>query len=571
MMLSELYQVGLVMKDGPDWPVPMYEKRKVRWEIWLDAAGRLRPSGIQSFAPKNKESPVIEAPDITRANGIIPYLLVDKPEYVLGLGKKGVAQHKAYMDLLQLCADETGNQAVRTVHRFLSTSCDNLLADLTALGLGEQENENQVQSNEWINFKVAETYPIDQPDVQAWWAKYARDETDTEEMCCISATHGKITRKFPVAVKLNGKNCKLASVDSPACKSYGFDKSDHAPMSHDAALIAGTALKVLVEDDRFHRRYGDTYYAFWTRDHVMRTGLLAVLGNGQEDTAKVSEIRSLFDAIFKGRQHYPREDRFYMFVATNTETRVVVRASLEGSLGEAVDNVRDWFESMELNGPGPELIVVQALHSAVHVSNKRQNRNIGLSLVKRALFGEPLGKSIYASVFPRIISRIHNSRADPRWRCPSKEQVTIIKLYLSQFKPEVKDLVALREDFPDIAYHYGRLMAAYEAIQLDASPNVQSTVTERFFSSMMVNPKRTIAKLDVLSRAHLRKVARDHGKGWEIQHSKRLQAINHVISALGVAECCTFSLDQRGLFVLGYWHEKFKTYNPETEAKGDNR
>jgi hypothetical protein len=95
-------------------------------------------------------------------------------------------------------------------------------------------------------------------------------------------------------------------------------------------------------------------------------------------------------------------------------------------------------------------------------------------------------------------------------------------------------------------------------------------VTERFFSAMMVNPKRTVAKLDALSRAHLRKGARDRGKGWAINQSKRLQEINHAISAPGAAECGVFSLDQRGLFVLGYWHEKFKTYNPDKKEKEAN-
>lgn len=196
-----------------------------------------------------------------------------------------------------------------------------------------------------------------------------------------------------------------------------------------------------------------------------------------------------------------------------------------------------------------------------------------MSLVKRAFFGMPLDRVLYASIFPRIEATIrkkdkHGNKKLPQWRCPSKEQIILIKLYLSQIYPEVKSLVALREDYPDIAYHYGRLMAAYESIQLDASPNVQSTVTERFFSSMMINPKRTIAKLDVLEKAHMRKGTRDLGMGWAVNQNKRLESINNEISAQGAAECNTFTLDQRGMFVLGYWHEKFRTFHPISK-KGD--
>jgi CRISPR-associated protein Csd1 len=569
MMLKELYRIGLDMRGKPGWPVEMYEERKIRWEVLLTQNGELRENGILCFDQRN-DPVLVQAPD--RPNNKVACLIVDNPEYVLGMGTNGPKNHDKYMELLLKCAEETGDPGVTAVSEMLRHHLDDLLFAMKAIGFEDSGQEKGQKAAEWINFRVGGSYPVDTPAVQAWWANYARDEIDCSEICCISGTRGKVTRKFPVKVRLIGADskmyyCMLASVDSAACKSYGYDKTDHAPISHDAALVAGLALRNLISDPESSRQFGGLNFAFWTRDRQIRSGLSALISTREEDAVRISQVKALFDSVFSGRAHYPRADKFYMLAATNTKTRAVVRASFEISLGDVVEHVRWWFDAVELCGPGPEFVTASRLHDAVKVTNRRQDQAAGLQFVNRALFGKQLSRPIYASVFPRVISAIHakdrgGNKKRPQWRCPTKEQVSIIKLYLSQRNPEVKELMALREDFPDIAYHYGRLLAAYEAIQIDASPNVQSTVTERFISAMMINPKRTVAKLDVLARAHLRKAAREKGKGCEVNHSKRLQSINNRLSVLGVAEQGTLSLEQRGLFVLGYWHEKFKTYNP---------
>jgi CRISPR-associated protein Csd1 len=561
MMLAELYRIGLSMRQGEDWPTEMYDERKIRWDVSLESDGKL--IDVVSIDPKDKSLGRVSAPDVDRANGVIPYLIVDKPEYVLAEGKNGQAQHSAYLDLLDRCALDTGSRAVKAVADYLRGHRGELVAALVNKGFGAKDKSAKgIQANEWMNFSVDGRYPIEEPAVQSWWAQYARDELDRCETCAISATYGKITRKFPVSIRVNGTSCKLASVDSPACKSYGYDKTDHFPMSHDAALVAGTALKQLLANPQSNKRLGDVNFAFWTRNGAIRDGLMA-FAFGAEEEGHSSEVRAFLDSVFSGVVHDLSDEMFYMIVATNTKSRIVIRASIEAPLELVIGNVRGWFGAIDIAGPDSKPLNLTDLHNSLQVSNKRQSRNVQLALVKHAFFGDRLERTIYSMVFPRIESSIHNAKRQPRWRCPSKEQVSVIKLYLSQLNPEVREMVVLQEDCPDVAYQYGRLMAVYEAIQLDASPNVQSTVSERFFTSMMVSPKRSVAKLDSLSRAHLRKGARELGKGWAVNKSKRLQSINKAISWEEASECGGFTLDQRGMFVLGYWHEKFRTYNPE--------
>jgi len=561
MMLTELYKIGLNMKQGGDWPTEMYEDRKIRWEIRVRTGHEPQCDDVISIDPKDKSLGRVSAPHIDRANGIVPYLIVDKPEYVLAEGKNGLVQHAAYLELMHKCAIDTGSSTVKELHHYLREYRAQLKAAMVSKGFGSRDDSAKgAQANEWINFSVDGCYPIEDPEVQVWWARYARDELDASEVCSISGTYGKITRKFPVSIRVNGTACKLASVDSPACKSYGYDKADHAPMSHDAALIAGTALKQLLANPQSCKRLGDVNFAFWTRDGAIRDGLTAFAFGG-EDEAHASEVRAFLDGGFSGKARYPSDDKFYMIVATNTKSRIVIRASIEAPLGAVIANVRSWFEAVSITAPDHRPTTLTGLQRSLQVSNKRQSRNVQLALVQHAFFGERLEKPVYSLVFPRIESSFHDTTNQPRWRSPSVEHVSIVKLYLSQSNPEVRDLVALQENYPDVAYQYGRLMAVYEAIQLGASPNVQSTVSERFFTSMMINPKRSVAKLDILAKAHLRKGARELGKGWAINQSRRLQSINKEISWQEAADCGSLSLDQRGMFVLGYWHEKFRTFN----------
>jgi len=462
MMLRELYRIGLEMKRerGPEWPVEMYEERKIRWEVWLTEDATLRPNGVKSFDPKDKAAGRIYAPDVYRSGKKPPpYLVVDKPEYVLGVGKDGEKQHEAYLALLDECACATGKQGVRAIRDYLSSHRSQLRDEMARQGLTENgDAKKTTQARDWINFKVGDAYPIEAPEISAWWAQYTRDEIkDSDEVCCISRIRGKVTRKFPVSIPVveldergreRRKPCRLASVDSPACKSYGFDKSDHAPMSHDAALIAGTALKLMLSDEESSKRLGDVNFAFWTREKRVRSGIGALISGRPEDEAKLADVK----ALLEGRQVYPAADKFYMLAITNTESRIVIRASIEAALGEVIGSFRDWSASVAVCGPGADLPSIWSLHTALQVSNERQNRNTAIALVERAFFGAALDRALYASVFPRIESSIHrrDSRSNkkaPQWRCPLKEHVSIIKLYLSQSNEEVKDLVALNESF----------------------------------------------------------------------------------------------------------------------------
>ena len=581
MMLKELYRIGLDMQQTDEsWPTPMYTGRKIFWDVHIANDSQFSVTPIDA---KDNALGRVMAPDRQRSGRITdkPYLIVDKPAFVLGVGKDGLEAHRHYLEMIQRCADDTGNLQLQMLFRFMQKHRNDLLQALRAKGFTEKDEG----SNQWLDFLIAGHRPIEDSDVQHWWLNYVRNaqyELNQEEVCAISGECRKVIRLFPGDIPIryldDGRSrtalCKLASVDSPACQSYGFVKSDHAPMSFDAALTASTALKQLLTSPTTSHQMGNVNFAFWTRDGLYRRVVSSCCDEYDADAVASGDVKAIVDSLRQGSApiSYPGEDRFFLFVATNNKSRVVIRASLEATLSTVIASVQHWFKAITVVNVFKKPISLNSLQCSLQESSKRQNHAIQMELLKHAFLSQPISRTTYSQVFPRITSAIHNSKVEPKSREPQFEHVAFIVLYLSQQHPEVMTMGKPDEKIEDIAFQYGRLMAAYERIQLKASPKVQSTVSERFFSAMMCNPLRTVGNLERLSQTHLRKIARDSSPKEAEQLLWQLKRINKAIEPEEAQNCRGFSLDQRGMFVLGYWREKhiFTKFNISQEDTTDD-
>jgi len=148
--------------------------------------------------------------------------------------------------------------------------------------------------------------------------------------------------------------------------------------------------------------------------------------------------------------------------------------------------------------------------------------------------------------------------------------------------------VKLDENSTVPAYVIGRMLAVYEAIQYAAnnpkrkkgekkeSSNVGNTVVDRFYASAATYPKNALAKLDMLSRAHLKKLRRDR-PGTAIALEKKLHAL---YALLPEAQLPThFNLTSQGIFAIGYHHqaasdaeerEAYIEQRKESQTESDN-
>ena len=115
------------------------------------------------------------------------------------------------------------------------------------------------------------------------------------------------------------------------------------------------------------------------------------------------------------------------------------------------------------------------------------------------------------------------------------------------------------------AYRMGRLFAVLESIQKAASPKLNATIRDRYYSAASSTPVAVFTTLLRLKNAHLKKLP----VGLSIWFEKLLAEI-----LTDVAEFPRqLSLPDQGLFALGYYHQvkDFDSQKPAdpTTPEGD--
>jgi CRISPR-associated protein Csd1 len=114
--------------------------------------------------------------------------------------------------------------------------------------------------------------------------------------------------------------------------------------------------------------------------------------------------------------------------------------------------------------------------------------------------------------------------------------------------PEKEFLPMLDPTNPSPAYRMGRLFAALEKIQEEASPGINATIRDRYYGAASSTPVAVFTTLLRLKNAHLKKLATVRGVWFE----KLLADI--------LGEVADFPrqlpLPDQGRFALGYYHQR---------------
>ena len=109
--------------------------------------------------------------------------------------------------------------------------------------------------------------------------------------------------------------------------------------------------------------------------------------------------------------------------------------------------------------------------------------------------------------------------------------------------------MSLNEQSAHPAYVLGRLFAVLEKVQQEAIGDVNASIKDRFFTSACASPASVFPILLRLSQHHISKVGAYY-------HDKRIEAILNKLDVENNPIPSRLSLDDQGVFVLGYYHER---------------
>ena len=534
--------------------------QKVRWFLEIGDDGSFQ--GLVETGAKKKDWKEVEAPYAKRSGRQPPpYLLVDKPDYVFGFVEgngetseaeqaKADVRHAAYVALVRLCAEAADDPALHAFLAFLESHVD--VARQAAA-------EREVKGSDLIAPRVGGLVLTRRPAVRRFWQRLqdeqAAQSSKLEAECMVSGTVGPVARTHPVELVVGPDRVGLVTANENAFLSYGLRQSEIAPMSFEAARKYGEALRFLLSDPQHHLRVADVTWVFWTRE---KTDLsFATLFK----EAEPEDVRKLLKSAEAGREKKALEaNEFYALAVSSNTARMVVRSWIMTTLAEVQDHLAAYFQRQRLVGPeGPRFQKLYALAGALVRDFKDLPPQVVPALLENALLGRPLPLSI-------LHKAVLRARAEREYVLTHPRAALIKLVILSHPELRRKFVVTdqLNPEHPHPAYQCGRLLAVLDGLQRNAvSPN--ATLVDRYYGSASSTPASVFGVLLRNAQNHVSKLRKTQ-TGLSVYFDRRIGEIaQHFSADSGFPR--TLSLEEQGLFALGFYQEKNRPRKAKTDEE----
>ena len=563
---------GRLPKDG-------WEYRGVLFALVLSEAGDLlqvMPLAQQTMRGKkqvNVPRRIIVPMGETRASGICPFFLCDNSSYFLGMDEKGKAKRTAecFAAAKKLHEEVLGgvqSEAARAVLAFFERWQGGKEVLHTHPALAPYAAEISAGAN--LVFRVARTFVHEDPAVCEAWEKYLDDSGSKEKRrCLVTGALAPIAVKHPALKGVTGAQATgamLVSFNANAYESYGHDgeQGGNAPVSKKAAFAYGTALNALLADREHTKIIGDTTMVYWAEEESEAAqDLLCGMLFGDED--KMTD--DLLDSVLKKVQAGAAIDYegvaisyanpFYILGLAPNAARLSVRFFLQGSFGDFLKNLALHMEQMKIVRPSWETRGNVPLWELLR---ETVNPNAKVKMASPIMAGAMLravltGGKYPVSVFQNILLRIHAEQGE---RKINARRAGFLKAYLMRNRGR-KIAVALDENSTDVAYLLGRWFAVLEEVQEKANPEIKATIRDRFFDSACGTPAHVFPMLQKLALHHLKKLE----MAPRVYLDKKLSEIMGKLDAKDMPR--HLPLEEQGVFILGYYHQKQKRYEKKEE------
>ncbi len=555
--------------DTQDTIIPAVLKaQSVRWMLDLDEDGRFL--GLSETGTKKSDQKELVAPYASRSGSKPPpYLLVDKPDYVLGhlaesdtlmAAKRETEQAKAddrhaeYVALAHSCAAAVDHPALHAFERFLHEGIEEARAEAEKLSVRKKA---PMKKGDLIAPRVEQQVLSDLPAVRQFWAELqdeaANERSSLTAECLVTGKMAPIARTHPVELLVGPSRVGLVSANENAFLSFGLQQSEIAPMSFTAARKYGEALRHLLLEERHHLRVGDVTWVYWTRETTKTDPLFAI------KTADPDQVEKLLEAPRTGqpRRAVDVNDFYALAVSANT-SRMVVRSWVTTTLTEVQANIGRYFEHMRLldwDGQ-PRYHKYTALAGSLVRDFKDLSDSVAPALLNTALWGRPLPRSLLYGAVQRARAERENIVTHPR--------AALIKLVMLS-SPSIAERYSMSDqlnpDHPHPAYHCGRLLALLDNIQAEAV-GARATLVDRYYGAASATPASIFGVLMRNVQNHLGKLRKEKG-GLAYYFDQEIAGIVHHLNTSGGFPR-TLTLEEQGVFALGFYQERNR---PKKAAK----
>lgn len=553
----------------------------------------LRVLPLKREVPRGKkmvmEPQKLEVPQmVSRSSGVSANFLCDNSSYLLGIDAKGKPERSAecfaaarnkHLEILKGVPGE----AARAVCAYFDKWEPASAADHPALA----EALEEIMAGANLIFNIDFEYAQDDSDIREAWEGYQKQsEGEPEGICLVTGERAEIARIHGTIKGVPGaqsSGAALVSFNAPAFESYGKEQSFNAPVGKYAVYAYTTALNYLVADRSHATTIGDAMVVYWAEDaDSAYQNVFAAVSEPTVDNQEL--VNGVFKSLEAGRaivaedveQALSPEQKFYILGLAPNAARLAVRFFYQDSFGNILRHIKEHYDRMEIVRPAADKVsylgIWRMLQETVNKKSrdKKPTPNMAGAVCRAVISGSRYPDSLYQSVLGRI--RSERDDKDNHSYKITRGRAAIIKAFLLKNANGKKEdiTVGLNEDSENVAYVLGREFAVLEAIQEDANPGINATIKDRYFNSACATPAAIFPILFKLKNSHIRKM---NSKGKVIYYEKMLGDLQSKIAVVeGQETSCPkrLSLEEQGMFILGYYHQTQKRYekkdnNKETE------
>jgi CRISPR-associated protein Csd1 len=611
MILEALYRYyEILLKDKTlEIARPGYNAANVNFSLNLSTKGKILdifPFTSKFFDGKKdrekKYRRMVVPEQVKKTSGINPNFLCENGTYFLGITDKedrdfGLKRFEAFrthnIDLLS----KADSDAARAVISFLKKYDPQNARQNPVIA----RNLDALLEGGNLIFWVDGRSIFDDPEIRRVWEEYRLGEEGIKMQCLVTGEMEPIARLHPNIQGVRDANptgASLVGFNERAYESYNRVKGQglNSPTSQRVASGYGVALNYLLSNQNPNRKIhlGDTTVIYWAESKDKGyASIFASLINPEfiEEPKEASDdqnarkeaegkMAKVGDKLQKGQaldftslpEDLKPETRFYVLGLAPNAARLAVRFFLTDPFGKFVERIMVHYEDLKIqkefpNQPdyiSPFRILTECVSPKVTKRDEELKSTWGLmggALMRSILTDSPYPEGLYTSIINRIR---HDSDEAGKSRKINYVRAAIIKAHLlrkyrRQARNPYKEVLqmSLNESYTNPAYVLGRLFAVLEKAQKEAIGDVNASIKDRYFTSACATPASVFPTLLKLSHHHTTKAEYGHNLDRKIEE------------LVGALEAKSFpnrlTLDEQGIFILGYYHQRAAFYVPKAD------
>jgi CRISPR-associated protein Csd1 len=399
------------------------------------------------------------------------------------------------------------------------------------------------------------------------------DKTQMEGVCLVTGEKTQIARLHTATGILNGKsNAKLIGFQkNSGYDSYGKEQAFNAPVSLKVENAYTKALNYLIKSPANHLMLGNDTLVFWSEEqsksYYFEDVFNGIFGNHKDNPDEgVKSVKALFKAVETGKYERP-DSRFYVLCLSPNAARISVRFWETGTVKEYSERIKQYFEDIKIahDPQAPEYLSLYQLLSAIALRAELKNLapNVIGAVAESIIRGRMLPSSLQQQCVQRVRagSKLNNKKRE----YVTRERAAILKAYINRYNrtynPTEKEVsVSVDKSNMNPGYRLGCLFAVLEKVQIETHPNLNATITDRYYGAASTNPVTVFPQLLKLNKHHL---SDEKSKGLQIVREKE---IGEIIDGL-TGFPAHLTLADQSLFAVGYYHERQSLFEYKDSKK----